>query len=83
MATAQIAPPDWETLVADTQVLACLQCGKCTGVCPVAIFGESYSPRQMLTRTVRDGTLHALTENQLSECLTCRKCDEYCPAGVK
>jgi len=32
------------------QVLRCLDCGKCTGVCPVARYNNSLSPRRLMRR---------------------------------
>ncbi|MEE9465663.1 MAG: (Fe-S)-binding protein [Candidatus Neomarinimicrobiota bacterium] len=61
---------------------ACLQCGKCTSVCPVSIEGRSYSPRMTVTRTAREDLNGLLEASDLWSCLTCQKCDAYCPAGV-
>lgn len=71
-----------------TNALACLDCGKCTSVCPVAQFryGSTmdgrYSPRVMLTRSVRQNFDSLFHDYDLWSCLTCRKCDIYCPANI-
>ena len=68
--------------VASSNALACLSCGKCTSVCPLATFGRQYSPRINVTRTIRQDYDTLLSDPDLWSCLTCQKCDAYCPAGV-
>lgn len=69
-------------MVEKTNSLACLACGKCTSVCPVATIGKSYSPRITVTRTIRQDFDNLLGEYDLWSCLSCKKCDAYCPADV-
>ena len=40
----------------------CYECGKCTGVCPVARYDRSFSPRSLLVRAVRDDDAGLLEE---------------------
>lgn len=71
-----------------TNALACLDCGKCTSVCPVALFryngsvGTRFSPRMMLTKAVRQNYDDLFHDYDLWSCLTCRKCDLYCPSNI-
>ena len=65
-----------------SNALACLSCGKCTGVCPVSTVGRRYSPRVMVTQAARENFNGLLHDQDLWSCLTCQKCDAYCPAGV-
>ncbi|MBI4456968.1 MAG: (Fe-S)-binding protein [Acidobacteria bacterium] len=66
----------------ETRASLCLDCGKCTGICPVARTNHGYSPRLMLLRATqqRDPTL--LKDPILWDCLTCRLCEERCPARI-
>ncbi|MCH8068985.1 MAG: (Fe-S)-binding protein [Candidatus Marinimicrobia bacterium] len=71
-----------------TNAYACLECGKCTSVCPVALFryngsvGTRFSPRMMLTKAVRRNYDDLFHDYDLWSCLTCRKCDLYCPSNI-
>lgn len=64
-----------------TNALACLECGRCTGVCPVSRFDRRYSPRSVVTRTVREEALG--NGNDLWNCLTCMRCAAVCPANIQ
>jgi heterodisulfide reductase subunit D len=61
------------------QAYRCLECGKCTGVCPVARFSDSFSPRRLLSNIVSNVTS---TDGYWS-CLTCMQCDTICPADIQ
>ena len=71
-----------ETLIKRTNALACLDCGKCTSVCPVSLHNRSYSPRVLLNRTIRKKYDGVFGSYDLWSCLTCRKCDEVCQSGI-
>jgi heterodisulfide reductase subunit D len=62
------------------ETLRCLDCGKCTGSCPVARHSHTLSPR----RLVRD-LAHQDSGNPndaIWDCLTCMQCDMRCPQKV-
>jgi heterodisulfide reductase subunit C2 len=64
----------------DYDAEACMNCGICTAVCPLAI---DLLPRRLF-RYVELGLEERLrdeTETVFS-CLLCRACEESCPAGV-
>lgn len=61
----------------------CLDCGKCTGVCPVARVNHDFSPRSILMRTVQKDYEAILQEKSIWECLTCGMCEQWCPAGIQ
>lgn len=61
----------------------CLDCGKCTGICPITRYDASFSPRrivEMITAGHADELLHS---QLLWLCLTCRQCSQICPSGVR
>lgn len=66
-----------------TNALACLECGKCTGVCPVSRFSRHYSPRRMLTSAVRKHFDVLFQDYDLWSCLTCLRCEAVCPSNIK
>jgi heterodisulfide reductase subunit D len=65
---------------ASSQVLRCLDCGKCTSACPVARYNKSLSPRRLMRR-LAEGRPVATTE-AIWDCLTCMQCDQRCPQEV-
>lgn len=71
-----------EEQIKRTNALACLECGKCTSVCPLSYYSRQYSPRMLLNRTIRKDFDGLLQGYDLWSCLTCRKCDEVCPSGI-
>ncbi len=69
--------------IRQSRALLCLECGKCTGVCPVSRFNHSYSPRILLNRALRGVNSDLVKDKNIWNCLTCQLCDETCPAGIK
>ncbi len=65
-----------------TNAYACLECGKCTSVCPVSRYSRQYSPRMLLNRTIRQDFDGLFQDYDLWSCLTCKKCDEVCLSGI-
>ena len=62
-------------------VLACIQCGTCTGSCPNA-FAMDRTPRQMW-RLVLTGRKEAIFSSQtFSLCSACYQCTLRCPRGL-
>jgi heterodisulfide reductase subunit C len=62
-------------------VLACIQCGTCTGSCPMAAYME-HPPRQiiaMIRAGLRD---EVLSSSSMWHCLSCYTCTARCPRGV-
>jgi len=59
----------------------CLDCGKCTAVCPVARANDCFSPRRIVVGSVSSGGQAALSD-RLWDCLTCKLCSEKCPSDV-
>ena len=62
----------------------CLECGKCSSVCPmVNLYGEylyDRCPRGVVERMSFDPD--RLDDEGLWYCLTCDECSFYCPSGV-
>ena len=63
-------------------ILACIQCGICTGSCPVASNME-YPPRKIIA-LIRAGMRdEVLSSSSMWFCLSCHLCGCRCPRGVK
>ena len=69
--------------IQETKAFTCLECGKCTGVCPVARHSKTFSPRSILIKSIRNSHPNALKGSDLWSCLTCQQCDTICPSHIK
>ncbi len=65
----------------DYRVFTCLECGRCTAVCPVARTHE-FSPRRLLSSAISQGLDGMSSDAAVWDCLTCRRCEEVCPADI-
>jgi len=63
-------------------VLSCIQCGTCTGSCPVADSME-YPPRKIIAMVRAGMRDEVLSSNSMWFCLSCYLCTVRCPRGVK
>lgn len=72
-------------IVQSNQAWLCLDCGKCSSVCPITIqLVDGYtSPRLLVEGAVNSGEDRVLEDPLLWSCLTCQRCAEICPSGVK
>lgn len=73
---------DIKTAMIRTNVLYCMECGKCTSTCPVALVNSDFSPRKIVSRTITGEGISLLTSKQIYACLTCGLCNEHCPSDV-
>ena len=64
------------------QINYCMECGVCTGSCPVSSELESFSPRQIIKRTLVEGDENFLHGHDLWACLSCGRCSDRCPVGI-
>lgn len=71
-----------EDIIRETKTYYCLECGKCTAVCPVSRHNPSYSPRMMLERGLMGVENELLHDRELFSCLTCYACSRLCPSNV-
>ncbi len=63
-------------------ILSCIQCGACTGSCPMASYME-YPPRKIIA-LIRAGMRdEVLSSNSMWYCLSCYLCTVRCPRDVK
>lgn len=74
-----------ETLVTDNRLFYCLECGKCTSVCPMGDLFEDFSydvsPRGIVEKALLD--LDLVNDGSIWFCLTCDVCTDGCPSGVR
>ncbi len=67
-------------LVETTSTYYCLDCGVCTGSCPVSRVFPDFSPRQIIERSLYE--LEEPSDETIWNCLTCAQCSVRCPANI-
>jgi heterodisulfide reductase subunit D len=65
-----------------TKAYYCLDCGICTGSCPVSRYDPLYSPRLTVERALLSSAKDVLCDKELWSCLTCGTCNLRCPSTV-
>ena len=64
------------------QIDYCMECGVCTGSCPISRVLPSFSPRQMIKRAMMEPGEDLLKSRDLWSCLSCARCSVRCPAEI-
>ena len=76
---------EWERLVkiSRDRLLPCIQCGKCTGGCPIALICKTFNIRRVLYEVLNtQGEEVAHHRDYLWNCSACGTCMNRCPKGV-
>lgn len=78
-------------------LLTCVECGRCTNVCPANNAGKSLDPKKIITK-IRDFAFETeakgekdadlwenplFASNEIDACTTCGACMEECPANIE
>lgn len=71
-----------EDIIQKTKTYYCLECGKCTSICPVAKYDPGFSPRGMIEHALLGFEDDLVHNNRLFSCLTCYTCQPECPSDV-
>jgi len=71
-----------EREIKDTNIRLCLDCGKCTVVCPIAQHDQAFNPRLIAKRRLTQKD-HDLRDETIWSCLSCYMCVERCNYHVK
>jgi len=64
------------------QLEQCIQCGTCSGVCPLSIYMD-YSPRQVMALTRSDFKNEVLRSVTIWLCASCYACSVACPREIR
>ncbi len=71
-----------EAIPAGERIKRCIQCGTCTGSCPVS-YAMDISPRQLIA-LFRAGELETIMKSRsIWLCASCYACTTRCPSGIK
>jgi len=65
-----------------TQTYYCLDCGVCTGSCPVSRYQPTFSPRLIVEKALLGLGDELLKDPEIWSCLTCSRCFERCPTSI-
>ena len=71
---------DFQNIIKDSKIRLCLDCGKCTVVCPVNRYDAEFNPRLIVQRALgqsRNG------DEKIWACINCNLCLERCNYNVK
>jgi len=71
-----------EQVVNETKAFYCLECGKCSGSCPVSRHNPAYSPRMLVENALMGLENDLVHARELFSCLTCYACSLNCPSDV-
>lgn len=66
---------------AGEKIPTCMQCGLCTGSCPVS-HEMDYSPRELIRMVQLGLKKEVLSSNTIWICTTCFSCSVRCPRGI-
>ena len=69
-------------IVAEHDVYACQDCGKCTSSCPLALSGKPFSPRALAGSIIAGDIDSPAVKDGVWSCLTCGLCYDRCPSAV-
>ncbi|MGB2582273.1 MAG: hydrogenase iron-sulfur subunit [Thermoplasmata archaeon] len=69
-------------MIEDTGAFDCVECGKCTTVCPIASFDPNFAPRTIVLRAMEGMVEDIATDRDIWSCITCEQCDVMCPYKV-
>ncbi len=74
--------------------ISCVECGRCTQVCPANLAGKPLNPKTIVTKARDFANEHPnenadlwanplYSSNELDACTTCGACMEECPANIE
>ncbi len=64
------------------QLSHCIQCGTCSGVCPLSIYMD-YTPRQVMALARADFKNEVLRSHTIWLCASCYACTVECPRQIR
>lgn len=69
-------------LINDTGAFDCVECGKCTTVCPVAKLDTNFAPRTIVLKAMEGIVDNIAKDRDIWTCITCEQCNSMCPYKV-
>jgi Fe-S oxidoreductase len=83
-AFGQGPPASMRDAITKNRAWYCLECGKCSAVCPITRWERrAYASPRLLVEKAIEGHLDDVLDDFLFwSCLTCKRCSELCPSEV-
>ena len=79
------ADPEWARQVSEhpgcERLFSCLQCGSCTGTCPLSIYMD-YGPRRIIGLAREGFRKEVLNSQTIWLCASCYSCAVHCPQQI-
>lgn len=75
-------PDDLSPLILENKVYYCVECGKCSSICPMNRGGNAISPRKIVKKILEKHENEVIEDRWLYSCLICGLCDEVCPSAI-
>ena len=69
-------------IIEDTGAFDCVECGKCTTVCPVAKYNPDFAPRTVVLKASEGIVENVASNKDIWTCTTCEQCNSMCPYKV-
>lgn len=63
-------------------LLECIQCGMCSGTCPLSIYMD-FPPRRIIAMTREGFKREVLSSRTIWLCASCYSCSTHCPANIR
>lgn len=71
-----------DRIVSETGTHYCLECRKCSAVCPIEKAWPKFSPSIIVEKALLGYEEELLAGREIWSCLTCDMCSKYCPSTV-
>jgi heterodisulfide reductase subunit D len=73
---------DYSPLILENKVYYCVECGKCSSICPMNRGEDAISPRRIVKKLLERHENEVIEDRWLYSCLICGLCDEVCPSDI-
>ena len=69
-------------LIKKTGAFDCVECGKCTSLCPITKENPDFAPRLIVVKALEGLSEQITSSRDIWICLTCGRCSAKCPYKV-